>query len=336
MSILFVTGLNELEYATLQAMYRHHPNHYTRLRAHSILLSDQGRRVFDIADILSVHRQSVASWLHAWEDAGLCGLLEHRRPGRPKALNSDETEHVLDIVKQEPRNLKRALAVIEEIVGEKLHLKTLKRLCKQAGWCWKRVRKSLKSFRDDDEVARVVNQLQTLSQQAQAGTIDLYYFDESGFNLTPTVPYAWQPIGETIELPSQRSSQLNVLGFMSAACQFKSFVFEGSINSSVVCACFDAFAQRLQKKTYVLVDNAPMHRSGEFQDNLERWKKKNLFVIYNAPYAPELNLIEILWKKIKYEWMPFSAYQSWADLEQHLFDILKGIGKDYTINFSSA
>ena len=80
MSILFVTGLNELEYATLQAMYRHHPNHYTRLRAHSILLSDQGRRVFDIADILSVHRQSVASWLHAWEDDGLCGLLETRRP----------------------------------------------------------------------------------------------------------------------------------------------------------------------------------------------------------------------------------------------------------------
>ncbi len=87
------------------------------------------------------------------------------------------------------------------------------------------MRKSLKSFRDDDEFARVLNQLTTLRQQAQEGAIDLYYFDESGFSLTPHIPYAWQPIGETLEIPSQRSTQLNVLGFMSATCQFESFVF---------------------------------------------------------------------------------------------------------------
>jgi transposase len=325
-----------LEEATLQAMYRHHPNHYTRLRAHSILLSAQGRSVFDIADILNVHRQSVASWIHAWEEDGICGLIENRRPGRPKTVADEAVEQVLEMVKTEPRSLKRTLVMLEERLGEKLHLKTLKRLCKRAGWCWKRVRKSLRAFRDEAEVARVLEQLQALRQQAQAGEIDLYYFDESGFSLTPTIPYAWQPSGATLELPSQRSSQLNVAGFMSATCQFESFVFDRSINSSIVCACFDAFAQTLRKKTYVLVDNAPVHRSAEFQANIARWEKQNLVVIYNAPYAPELNLIEILWKKIKYEWMPFSAYQSKADLERSLFDILKGVGSQYTINFSSA
>lgn len=317
-------------------MYSHHPNHYTRLRAHSVLLSHKGRTVVDIADILDVHRQSVASWIHAWEDDGLCGLLENRRPGRPKALEGDEINQALEIVQAEPRNLKRALLLVEETLGKTLSLKTLKRLCKRAGWCWKRVRKSLKSFRDDEEFAKVLKQLEALRDQAREGTIDFYYFDESGFNLTPNVPYAWQPKGETIEVPSQRSLQLNVLGFMNPLCRLESFVFEGSVDSRVVCACFDAFAETLEKKTYVLVDNASMHRSDEFQENRAQWEEKNLFVIYNAPYSPELNLIEILWKKIKYEWMPFSAYQSLADLKQNLFDILKNIGKDYTINFSTA
>ncbi len=59
-------------------------------------------------------------------------------------------------------------------------------------------------------------------------------------------------------------------------------------------------------------------------------------IIFNAPYAPELNLIEILWRKIKYEWMPFSAYQSLADLKQNLFDILKGVGSQYQIHLATA
>jgi transposase len=26
------------------------------------------------------------------------------------------------------------------------------------------------------------------------------------------------------------------------------------------------------------------------------------------PYSPELNRIEILWKKMKYEWLPFKSF----------------------------
>jgi hypothetical protein len=53
-----------------------------------------------------------------------------------------------------------------------------------------------------------------------------------------------------------------------------------------------------------------------------------------APYSPDLNLIEILWRKIKYEWMPFSAYLSFANLTECLFEILASIGKSRTIAFA--
>jgi transposase len=59
-------------------------------------------------------------------------------------------------------------------------------------------------------------------------------------------------------------------------------------------------AKRLRKKTIVVMDNASVHTSEEFEACLSQWKKKGLIVKYVTPYSPELNLIEILWRNIKY------------------------------------
>ena len=63
----------------------------------------------------------------------------------------------------------------------------------------------------------------------------------------------------------------------------------------------------------------------EFQENIERWQQQGLTIVNIAPYSPELNIIEILWRKIKYEWMPFSAYESFQNLKESLFDILRAV-----------
>jgi transposase len=71
----------------------------------------------------------------------------------------------------------------------------------------------------------------------------------------------------------------------------------------------------------------------EFRGNIEQWKKQGLTIIPITPYSPELNIIEI-WRKIKYEWLPFSAYESFQSLKDALFEVLANIGKSYTIKFS--
>lgn len=68
--------------------------------------------------------------------------------------------------------------------------------------------------------------------------------------------------------------------------------------------------------------------------NIEKWEKKGLFVKYLPPYSPELNPIEILWRFIKYLWLPFSAYTSFRNLVEEVEKVLKGIGSEYIINFS--
>ena len=61
---------------------------------------------------------------------------------------------------------------------------------------------------------------------------------------------------------------------------------------------------------------------------------QDLAVKFIPPYCPELNLIEILWRKIKYEWLPLNAYQSFKAMTRALFEVLRSIGPKYRITFA--
>ncbi len=210
----------------------------------------------------------------------------------------------------------------------------MKRLAKQAGLRWKRVRKSLKSFRDPDAFERCKRELEALKKKEDKGKLDLYYFDEAGFALNPTVPYAWQPARDIIEIPASKSGQINVLGFMNRQNDLHPYLFDQSVHTGVVIGCFDDFCQTITTQTVVVVDNASVHRSDEFEDRIPYWKKQGLTVKFLSSYSPELNLIEILWRRIKYAWLPFSAYHSLNALIDALEKVLRSVGSEYQITFA--
>lgn len=178
-------------------------------------------------------------------------------------------------------------------------------------------------------------ELAQLTRQADEGLLDLVYFDGSGFNLSAKVVYAWQKRGARIVVPVSTGKAQNVLGFLWHRCQrFESFVFEGSIDSNVVIGCFDLIAHKLEKETVIVIDNAPMHTSEEFAERIEEWERRGLKVYYLPTYCPSLNKIEMLWKKIKYEWLSWEAYKSAKNLCEELDKVLSQIGSKYHITFA--
>jgi transposase len=321
------------EIITLEAMKTHHKLPRVRVRAHAIVLSDKQYQTQEISNILDVCRQSVSSWIKSWETDGIVGLLDKSRTGRPVELHLLENI-LIEKVEKSPRSLKKVIAELEKELNINISYSYLKKLCKKAGLRWKRIRQSLRSKRDQAEFERSSEMVAELIRSDTNNEINLCYFDESGFTLEPCVPYAWQPKGEYIELPSSKSKRLNVLGFMDRSSKTDSYVFEGIIDSETVINCFDSFAKKITKTTVVLIDNSPLHTSKKFDKKSTEWLEKGLVVMPIARYSPELNLIEILWRKIKYEWMPFSAYESFEKLKENLFDILANVGENYTISFS--
>ena len=305
-----------------------------RARAHSLLLSDQGAPIKNIAKTYQVDRDTVSSWITKWEQQGAQSLHDKPRSGRPSKLTPDEQALAHQYIKEEPRALKGVVERLATKTAKRLSIASLKRLAKKARLRWKRVRKSLKRLRDPEAFAQGKRELEALQQQEDTGKIDLYYFDESGFALDPTIPYAWQEPESVIELPAMKYGRINVLGFMNRHNDLHSYMFEQSIHTGVVIACFDAFCQTITKRTVVIMDNASIHTSEEFEHRIPYWKKQGLVIKYLPPYSPELNLIEILWRRIKYTWLPFSAYESLNALSEALEAILSHVGSEYQITFA--
>ena len=173
-----------------------------------------------------------------------------------------------------------------------------------------------------------------MKYKAKAEEISLYYFDGSGFCLEPYVPYAWQKKDETIEVPSGKSNRLNVLGFLNTTTnELKAYTFEFSVDSDTVIASIDDFINSISGNTVLVLDNASIHTSKKFKSKIPEWKKKGLEIFYLPKYSPELNLIEILWRFIKYDWLDFSAYNSWKNLVEQIENIIQCYGSKYKINF---
>jgi transposase len=192
-----------------------------------------------------------------------------------------------------------------------------------------------KATRDETLFALASKKIDVLSNLAKENYIDLCFYDESHFGLVPVVPYAWQEKGTTIELPSFRGKYINVAGFYQTNHQRKMYFFEQeTINAAKLVEIFDDFAKNITQKTVVVLDNAPIHKSKLFQSKTEQWERENdLFLFFIPAYSPELNLIEIFWRLIKYKWLPFSAYDSFENLKKELQKINENKNEKYNINF---
>ena len=334
MIVRYVQPLTTEQRQLLEHTMKDDASFRARSRAHSLLLSAQSTPIKDIAKTYQVHRVTVSAWITHWEQHGAQSLHDKPRSGRPSTLSPEEQDIALQYIKEEPHALKGVVERLADKTDKRLSMSSLKRLAKKARLRWKRVRKSLKSLRDPKAFAKAKRELEALQKQEDHGQIDLYYFDESGFALDPTIPYAWQEPNSVIELPARKYGRINVLGFMNRHNDLHPFMFEDSIHTGVVIACFDAFCHTITKKTVVVIDNASIHTSEEFEDRIPYWKKKGLIIKYLPPYSPELNLIEILWRRIKYTWLPFSAYACLNALSEALQDILSHVGSKYQITFA--
>jgi transposase len=60
---------------------------------------------------------------------------------------------------------------------------------------------------------------------------------------------------------------------------------------------------------------------------------KRVLIHYLPAYCPELNLIEILWRRIKYQWLPLSSYTKFSTFRENVTHILQNLGKKYTLTF---
>jgi len=196
------------------------------------------------------------------------------------------------------------------------------------------MRKSLKGKRDETLFRFFEKELELLKNQAVRGDIDLFYFDGTGFNLNPNVPYCWTQKGKTTTLPALRSRGYTVLGLLNInKNEFQGNLYEGAANSECVIQTLEELSNNLDRKTIVILDNASIHKSKIVKHKAIEWRKKGMFLQFIPAYSPELNLIEILWKMMKHFWLQPKHYESMEVLKNAIIQMLQQYGKSYRISF---
>src|SRR5215510_3067395 len=225
----YVPPLSDPEIETLQQMHAHHPSRRARMRAHSLLLSHQRYPIPQIARLYQVDPRRVSVWIDRWQTWGLVGLYDRPRSGRPPIFNADEQQQVYEFLDDSPKDVKKVVEAMEQKTSKRVSTKTIKRFIKKSH-IWKRIKKSPAQAPAPHKYSRSQAMIARLQARESHGDCDLWYFDGAGFCLEPYLPYAWQPIGTCIAVPtSSHSRRLNVLGFLRRNNDLYPYMIEGSI-----------------------------------------------------------------------------------------------------------
>ncbi len=337
----FVKQLSDDEILTLNESYKNHSKFRVRNRAKALLLSAKNYSIASLQQLFGVGRDTISAWIDAWDTKGIIGIFDEPRSGRPAILTPGDRSKFKAYVDENPHQLKAAVSHFERETGKSASLYTYKRCLKNQDYIWKRCRHSLKGKRDDIKFENEKITQEFIKQKEGLGEINAFYFDGSGFSTKSSIPYAWQKIGTTHEIPCNSSKRLNVLGFMNRRNESYFHAVDTTVNSNEVIAAFDGFAEHYCKQyekdgtpCVVMLDNASIHHSKAVEGRMADWTKQGIFLHFLPTYSPEHNLIEILWRKIKYEWLPINCYENRKLLKDSVLGILNSFGSEYKITFA--
>lgn len=176
--------------------------------------------------------------------------------------------------------------------------------------------------------------LYELEGLAAKNLIDVYYADETQVSMTPCVPYGWQFKEEKVGMPTSKEGKINCFGMISRSNDFVWTTTTNPINSHFIIEQMDRFSFSIKKPTVVVLDNAKPHTAASIKERLAFWQNRGLHLFYLPVYSPHLNLAEILWRKLKYEWLKPEDYLTKEELFYSLNRAFAAIGNELKINFS--
>ena len=197
-----------------------------------------------------------------------------------------------------------------------------------------RIRKSPKGKPSPQLYRYKLEKLQELVRQYDGGLIDLYFGDESHVCTEGYVPYGWTFPWEEVCIPSQKGKRLNLFGMVSYESEYRGFSTTESITAEKVADFLDRFSMTITKETFIVLDNAGIHRSKLMMEMRRIWEKRGLYLFFLPPYSPHLNIAEALWRILKGKWIQPADYCSVDSLFYAVDRSLAALGTTSFVRFS--
>ena len=277
----------------------HHPHPRVQPKMEVLWLKSRGLTHTEIAELADVSPRSVQRYLDEFEQGG---LEQVRRLGwQGKHCELDEHQQSLEdyFLQHPPHSAREAQQAIERLTGIRRGLSQVRAFLKKVGLGWRKVGTVPAQGDYDEQVEFLDNKLQPQLDQAKRGRRTVLFVDAAHFVFGPFLGYLWCLVRLFVPGPSGRK-RYNVLAALDAIThQVIRVSNHAYINAESVCTLLPEVAAASLKGPITLVlDNA---RYQKCQVVKALAAALGIELLYLPSYAPNLNLIERLWKFVKKE-----------------------------------
>lgn len=279
-----------------------------------------------IATLFNVSKSSVYNWIKLYNDNELKNKIKYIKPNSI-IHNLDIKNTILDHVNINPNFLYlNLIKIIKQKTKIKINKSTLYNMIFNLNLT-KKVAKFKKIY---GNIERLNIKKEILKQQIKNIPNDkIISIDEVSFDTNIIHNYGWSyknvPIIKTIGATYKRLT-------MICAITNKKVLHYKIINNSANSIIFLDFLKNIPntKGKYLFLDNACIHHSKIVKQFI---KDKKINFIFNVPYSPEYNPIEIMFSKLKKIVRDSTNNNILCSLTQNVINALKNITKQNLSNF---
>lgn len=277
-------------------------------RIDAIRLLEQGYTKAEVARILDVTESSVYGWQRTYREGGLAALSTKIASGRKRLLSDKQMLELSRCLRMNPRQLELDFGLwtrklVRELIRRKFGIdyseQNVGRILKMLGFSPQRP--VYQALERDGEKRRIWMQetFPAIRERAEKEGAKIFFADEAGCRTDHHAGTTWAPVGQTpvVESTGKRES-IGMASAISMRGAMHWMIYEGMMDSALFAEFMDRLIHDIRGKIFLIVDNAPYHKSKEARD----WVKKhgNRIELFFLPsYSPDLNPDEWVWKNVK-------------------------------------
>ena len=251
-----------------------------------------------IAEFFEISPSSIYRWDKQYKDHSNFDRKVYET-AKQKKINSEISEYIIENV--EEKQYLEADSMIEEVkekfntsISQSSIYNTLKKA--QPKLTYKKV-----SFRD--KVPNPIKMKIFIEKRSKINRNRIISLDECSFDTHMTRHHGWAPVGQKCVVTPDHTIARERFSLMLSISSTKVVAWEvvkGSYNQERFLEYIDrALVPNLKRRSHkqvVLMDNCPFHHSKRVKAALYN---NNLDILYNPPYNPDSNPIEMLFAFIK-------------------------------------
>ncbi|ARF09407.1 HTH and integrase core domain protein [Indivirus ILV1] len=251
----------------------------------------QEKSITEILKIFNISNGTLYSWVNKYTQ----GILNEKKPYNKKSIVTPEIKcyirnyimkhanfyykNLLKSIKKK-YNIQISKSLLYDIIG-KMNI-TRKKFKQRIIPNKNKYKLMIKQFK---------NKIKGISQD------DIISVDETSINTHISLDYGWSEKGtKIIKVHKKSRITYTVISAISNKSILHNVVIKGSSNAESFKQFIMKVVGNTNKPKYLLMDNARIHHSKIVKDYIDTTNSR---IIYNVPYSPEYNPIEMIFSKVK-------------------------------------